>query len=111
MRVTGDVMFLDSSRRYTTPSVYVRKEAWNMQEQHDDPPCRGHSGEPWRPALHQRYYVILGHGRIQALPWAGTPFDYEAWQFGNCFRTHREAERAREALRHVLRSLHADSRR
>ena len=56
----------------------------------------------WKPALHQHYFLILGDGRIQMLRWADTPFDHGAWQFGNCFKTHRDAVRAREVLRQVL---------
>jgi hypothetical protein len=65
----------------------------------------------WKPALHQVYFTILGDGTIKIFHWAETPFDHGAWQFGNCFRTHREAERAREVLRQVLWALHRDQER
>ena len=65
----------------------------------------------WKPALHRPYFVILGDGSIQVFLWSDTPFDHGAWQFGNCFRTHREAERAREVLRQVLWALHRDQER
>jgi hypothetical protein len=77
------------------------------------PPPNQPSEEPacWKPALHQAYFMILGDGTIKILPWSDTPFDHGAWQFGNCFRTHREAERAREVLRQVLRAFHRDQER
>jgi hypothetical protein len=65
----------------------------------DPPAC-------WKPALHQPYFVILGDGSIQVFRWSDTPFDHRAWQFGNCFRTHRDAERTQEVLRQVLRDFH-----
>ena len=65
----------------------------------------------WKSALHQPYFVILGDGSIQVFPWSDTPFDHGAWQFGNCFRTHREAERAQEVLRQVLWAFHSEHAR
>ena len=82
-----------------------------MKEQNDGPPCRGPRDEPWQPALRQHYFVILGNGSIKVFQWSGTPLDYEAWQFGNCFRTRREADRAREVVRQVLWTLHTEYRR
>ncbi len=79
-----------------------------MKETNDDPPCSGRSDERWRPALHQRYFLILGDGNIRVFPWSDMPFDYGAWQFGNCFKTRREAEHAREAIRQALRAFHAE---
>jgi hypothetical protein len=69
-------------------------------------PHRPGPSASWKPALHQRYFVILCDGSIQRFRWADTPFDHGAWQFGNCFRTHREAARAREVLRQVLQVFH-----
>ena len=62
----------------------------------------------WKPTHHERYYVILGDGSIQHLPWNDTPFDHSAWQFGNCFKTQRDAEHAREAVRQVLQAFHTE---
>jgi hypothetical protein len=65
----------------------------------------------WQPVLHQAYFAILGDGTIQVFHWGDTPFDHGAWQLGNCFRTYREAERAREVLRQVLWDWHRDPER
>jgi hypothetical protein len=86
-------------------------EAQSMKEKNEDPPCCGYNGERWQPVHHQRYFVILGDGSIRVFRWSGAPFDYAAWQFGNCFKTRRAAERAREAVRQVLGVLHSERRR
>jgi len=56
----------------------------------------------WKPTHHERYYVILGDGSIQHLPWNDTDFDHRAWQFGNCFRRRTIAEQARKSVQEVL---------
>lgn len=60
----------------------------------------------WQPTDGERYFTILGDGNMRLIRWHATPFDYNAWEFGNCFRTRRDAERAQAVLREVLRSLH-----
>ncbi len=70
----------------------------------DPPAC-------WKPALHQPYFVILGDGSIKVFRWSGTPFDHGAWQLGNCFKTRRDAERAREVFKQVLRVFHTEYKR
>lgn len=69
------------------------------------PPSRD-AHDRWQPRDHEPYFVILGHGRVHKMAWQSTPFDHEAWAFGNCFRTRSDAERAREALQACLRALH-----
>ena len=65
----------------------------------------------WLPALSECYFVILGDGSITVFRWAGTPFDHSAWQFGNCFKTHRDAARAREVVQQILRLFHREYKR
>ena len=60
-------------------------------------------GERWKPAENEPYFIILGDGSVKMLSWHGTPFDHGAWEFGNCFREHRQALRARDAIKEVLR--------
>ena len=62
--------------------------------------------ERWKPDTHERYFVVLGDGSIKIFQWYDTPFDYAAWQFGNCFKAESEAEHAREAVKQLLLSLH-----
>jgi hypothetical protein len=71
----------------------------SSQGQAPDAPSR------WRPTRHERYYLILGDGSIQQLPWNDTDFDHRAWQFGNCFRRRTAAEQARKSVHEVLRSF------
>ena len=79
-----------------------------MKEKNGDLPCCGYKDKRWQPAFHQRYFVILGDGSVQMFRWSGAPFDYKAWQFGNCFKTHTDAEHAREAVRQVLQAFHIE---
>lgn len=100
-------MFPDSPCLYETPSSTERKEARNMKETHEEPPGREPGDERWQPAPQQHYFLVLGDGSIHRFQWSGTPFDYSAWQYGNCFQTRHNAEQAREALKQLLWALHA----
>jgi hypothetical protein len=62
----------------------------------------------WMPREGQRYYLILGNGAVQRFEWHSTPFDHEVWNFGNCFRLKRDAERARNTLREILLHFHME---
>jgi hypothetical protein len=62
----------------------------------------------WRPQDGDQYFVILGDGNIRHIFWHSTPFDYDAWGFGNCFRLRSDAEQARDALKGVLLHLHME---
>ena len=55
-----------------------------------------------RPAGREHYYLVLANGEIKHFPWHDTLFDYEVWEFGNCFRQHRDAEHARDSIKHLL---------
>src|SRR5439155_334368 len=62
----------------------------------------------WMPRNGQRYFLVLGNGTVQRLQWHGTDFDQEAWSFGNCFRSRRKAERAREGIKEYLANFHRE---
>lgn len=81
-----------------------------MKEKNEGPPCCGRPAEPrrWQPAYHERYFLILGNGRIQGFRWSDTEFDHDAWRFGNCFRDRKDAERARKFIKQLLQNLHAE---
>ena len=74
-----------------------------MKEPDDAPAC--YASPRWKPKYNAHYYLILGNGEIQRFQWNNTPFDYEAWDFGNCFRLRSEAESAREKVKKVLLSF------
>jgi hypothetical protein len=61
-----------------------------------------------KPANREHYYLVLANGEIKDFPWNDTVFDYEAWEFGNCFRLRREAEQARDSIKHLLQELFFD---
>ncbi len=58
--------------------------------------------ERWQPADYEQYFVILGNGSVKNISWHSTPFDHEAWQFGNCFKARSDAEQTREAVKQLL---------
>src|SRR5215475_2951466 len=36
----------------------------------------------WLPSAGDHYYLMLGNGMLERLPWNDTPFDHETWTFG-----------------------------
>jgi hypothetical protein len=60
----------------------------------------------WLPREGNQYFIILGDGNIRPFRWHSTPFDFDAWSFGNCFRWRKDAEQARNALKEVLLHFH-----
>ena len=63
---------------------------------------RHHQAHRWKPANREPYYLILGDGVIRSLQWHDTAFDYEVWDFGNCFRRRKDAEQARDKIKEIL---------
>ena len=65
----------------------------------------------WMPKNGERYFLLLGNGTAQRFQWQGTEFDHDTWKFGNCFKTSRDAERAREAVKVLLNYLRIEYER
>jgi hypothetical protein len=65
-------------------------------------------GKREKPAHREHYYLVLANGEIKDFPWNDTVFDYEVWDFGNCFRVRREAQQARDSIRQLLQQLFFD---
>ena len=72
------------------------------RSRHKPPP----QPERWLPSAGEHYYLILGNGMIEFFPWNDTRFDYEAWIFGNCFKTQAQAAQARDKIKAVLLTVH-----
>ena len=53
----------------------------------------------WEPEIHQRYYHVMGSGRILDDVWNNYDTDRERFDFGNCFQTKEEAKKAAEYLK------------
>ena len=68
-------------------------------------PCKRQGAPRWQPEEGERYFAILANGTIKQIPWHDTPFDYAAWQFGNCFRTRTTAEQAWQVVHDVLHAV------
>ena len=65
-------------------------------------------GKREKPENREHYYLVLANGEIKDFPWNDTVFDYEVWDFGNCFRVRREAQQARDSIRQLLQQLFFD---
>ena len=63
----------------------------------------------WMPRNGEQYFLIMGNGTVQRFQWHGTEFDLDAWEFGNCFETRQDAERAIEAVKELLKYLRIDN--
>ena len=60
----------------------------------------------WMPRNGDTYFVIVAHSAIQRLQWKDTDADYEAWNFGNCFKDRRAAKHARAEMKKMLAVRH-----
>jgi len=65
--------------------------------------------ECWKPANRQQYFLILAHGVIRSLQWNDTVFDHEVWNFGNCFRSRKEAEKALNGMKEYFAHLRTEA--
>lgn len=56
----------------------------------------------WLPSNGDTYFVIVAQRTIKRVRWHDTDADYEAWNFGNCFKDRRTAKRARATMKKML---------
>ena len=62
----------------------------------------------WKPDEDDIYYLIDDDGKIISDTWYGYDEDIDRYNFGNCFRTEKLAERASKELRKSLISYHCN---
>jgi len=55
----------------------------------------------WKPE--SRYWTIDSIGNVRAYMWKDDSFDYDHYNFGNCFKTESEAEQARDKIKQLLK--------
>ena len=61
----------------------------------------------WKPEDHQEVYRVSDCGEIRTSTFRhGEPYSEALWAFGNCFKSKKEAARAREAIEQLLMTLH-----
>jgi hypothetical protein len=61
----------------------------------------------WKPHDQQEVYKVSDCGEIRTATFRyGEPYSEALWAFGNCFKSKKEAARAREAIEHLLMTLH-----
>jgi hypothetical protein len=57
----------------------------------------------WRPADQQEVYKVSDSGEIRVATFRhGEPYSEALWAFGNCFKSKKDAARAREAIEQLL---------
>lgn len=56
----------------------------------------------WKPKNNECYYRITWIGEVTENIWYGLRNDESGYKFGNCFRTKKEAEVARDLVKSVL---------
>ena len=56
----------------------------------------------WKPKYNERYYSVSWLGRVMSNKWYGTCDDETGYQFGNVFKTHKEAELVRDKIKKLL---------
>lgn len=61
--------------------------------------------ERWKPRCTERYYYIRSRGDVDSVLWNNDAFDREYYEFGNCFRTKKEATKAAKKVKKLLLSL------
>lgn len=56
----------------------------------------------WKPKYNERYYSVSWLGRVMSNKWYGTCDDELSYQFGNIFKTCKEAELVRDKIKKLL---------
>ena len=56
----------------------------------------------WKPKYNELYYSVSWSGRIMSDKWYGTWDEELSYQFGNCFRTKKEAIKAKDKIKEML---------
>jgi hypothetical protein len=57
----------------------------------------------WRPVDQQEVYQVSDSGEIRVATFRhGEPYSEALWAFGNCFKTQKDAARARDAIEQLL---------
>jgi hypothetical protein len=57
----------------------------------------------WRPADQQEVYKVSDSGEIRVATFRhGEPYSEALWAFGNCFKSKKDAARARKAIEQLL---------
>ena len=65
----------------------------------------------WKPEDQHEVYKVSECGEIRATTFRhGEPHSEALWAFGNCFKSKQDAARAREAIEHLLMTLHTQQR-
>jgi hypothetical protein len=65
----------------------------------------------WKPEDQHEVYKVTECGEIRAATFRHGEHHSEAlWAFGNCFKSKKDAARAREAIEQVLMTLHTQQR-
>ena len=56
----------------------------------------------WKPKKGEGYWHIFSNGEIEEIGWWGDSVDELRYEFGDCFRTEKEAEEMSEKIKELL---------
>lgn len=62
----------------------------------------------WKPSKGDKYCILDMYGKIHDLVWNGDSVDHKFYNFGNCFPTYEEAEKALEKVKETLLNFHKE---
>ena len=61
-----------------------------------------YSRTEWKPKENEEYWIIKEDGEIIDYLWVGTEEEKARLEFGNAFKSFRQAEKAREEIKSIL---------
>ena len=57
----------------------------------------------WKPEYGEQYFYIDPMGTVQQESWYYTYINKSNYEFGNCFRTYKEADAAKNKIKKILK--------
>ena len=56
----------------------------------------------WKPSKGERYFYVSDNGFVEFTYWQIEEVDHDYYEFGNCFRTEKQAMKALEKVKETL---------
>lgn len=97
------VCFIEDYRLATPSEVERFHELLHKHSKDWDAEKKQVVDRKWKPRENDSYYFIDNDGDILDYVWEGDDYDTDLYNFGNCFRTHEEAEVMAEKIKELLK--------
>ena len=65
--------------------------------------------ERWKPIDDEKYFIVDIEGYVMKTKWEGYSMDYGRYKIGNCFKAEKEAQRAAEQIKALLKEFHKNN--